>query len=226
MENMSVFIVVSTVVAGLAAIGIMFIFRHFRNILSSSLTSSYETLGKHSNAIEKAIEQAFSRINGMLPLDNLTTHTQELLELSDKLKKEADKLSRVEEALRKTQVTIKEKEARHNELKIGRENSTTIAAELKATREQLKLEHQNLEIQLKESQSQLKELSNNTEITEEQQKAITEIEAAYNLACKHLDGLIQVYNQASGRYLNLQGQHEMLELEYRGLVEKQLSGEL
>lgn len=222
----TIYVSIALVVSGgLATAAILLASKYLRGNLTKAAHADVEIARAKVAKVDQALEQAFKLIEAMVPYDEVVARQGEISGFEERLAKEKEALANLERSLQGSQDAVDAKEAKHNELKMGRENSAKIADELKASRERLMSETSALESQVNDAQTQLESLKGSNTLTKDQKTGIDEIAGGLEKSKKHLSELKEVYEQASNRFVNLQAQYSQLELEYRNLVEKQLSGE-
>ncbi|MCB0346542.1 MAG: hypothetical protein KDD66_15595 [Bdellovibrionales bacterium] len=222
----TIYVSIALVVAGGMATGaILVASKYLRGNLTKAAQADIDATKAKVAKIDRALEAAFSVIETMVPYDDVLSQQKEISGFEERLAKEKEALGKLEGSLAQSQDEVDQKESKHNELKMGRENSAKIADELKANRDRLIDETEALESQVSDAQTHLASLKGSTNLTKDQKAGVEEIASGLEKSKNHLSELKEVFEQASNRFVNLQAQYSQLELEYRNLVEKQLSGE-
>lgn len=221
-----IYLIVALILCGGLATGAVIISsKYLRGNLTRSAHEHVEAEKLKVAKVDLALERAFAIVDSMVPYDEVLSQQTEIQGFEERLAQAKEALAKLEASLQASQDEVDKKEAKHNELKMGRENSAKVADELKANRERLLSEATALESQVSEAQNQLQSLKSSTSLTKDQKAGIEEIAQGLQKSKTHLSELKEVFEQASNRFVNLQAQYSQLELEYRNLVEKQLSGE-
>lgn len=218
-------LLITLLVAGIAATVAVFIAgRKFRGTMTKSIMDQCIVATKRARQLDDGISRAFQRTDTMSPLEEVSRYKAELEAIEAKKAEEREKLNKLESKLQAAQSNVDEREAKHNKIKMGKEDCDRIADELRANGESLIAQAKKLEDELAASQKQISVLSGGAELSSAQQEAVNEISQHLATATEQLRETYEVYQQATQRFLNLQAQYAQLESEYKGLVEQQLSG--
>ena len=214
-------------VAGTAtSVGLVVVNRKLKEKLVGSVSETQESLIEKSEKVESAIQRAVAAIEDMVPLEQLLELEKKKKRANVELKSERERLGRMENSLGDMQRSVDGQEARHNELKQGKEECQRIADDLRANNAERQAEYKRLESQLEVSIAQMDTLADEVDMTAEQRAAMAELNNSLENSSQQLKNLAETYEQASARFLNLQNQYDELEKEFRKLVDKELSGEL
>lgn len=222
----TIYLSIALIASGALATGAIILSSRFlRGNLTKAARTDVEIAREKVAKIDVALENAFAQLESMVPYDEVVAQQTEITSFEERLAREKEALTNLEASLQTSQDDVDKKESKHNELKMGRENSAKVADELKANRERLISETEALESKVDEANTHLDSLKGTASLTKDQKTGLEEIANGLEKSKNHLGELKEVFDQASNRFVNLQAQYSQLELEYRNLVEKQLSGE-
>ncbi len=129
----------------------------------------------------------------------------------------------LEDKLRNSQKTIKEREDAQTKLKAVKVGEENRVAEIITTYEALNGESISLEKKLAESMKQLDSLMGEVQLTDKQKESLSKLSGVLSSAGERMRDLITEYDTISKKILELQQQYLDLEDEYKRLVEQQLS---
>ena len=217
---------ITLVASGAVSTGIVF---GALKLLKGQVTGSLlQKCAEEEERLEK-LEEAISKNLGLLkPMKPYTTFLEKentLKELQAKLESEKEALKKLDEALNRSQSQVDDKEEKQNELKMGKEKSEEFAKKLRSEEGQLKENSEATEAKFGEALSAYTTAIEGLNAEEEKQKSLQELQEQSEALKKHLSELAVLHEQSVSRYFALEGQFQQLENEYRGLVEKELSGE-
>ncbi len=173
--------------------------------------------------LDTAIDTAATILEDMVSLDDKVTLEKEKTDFQTNIEEQRAKTEALQIKLEESQKNVAAAEAKLDELKRGKEESFTLAAEIRSNSEQLEAERSKLEAELNNSKTQMKELQSELELTAAQVAALDEIYSTIDDVGQNMTNLSQSHQLATDRFLNLQTQYEELEKEYAKLIEKELS---
>ena len=176
------------------------------------------------DALNKNIEAALSYANNLVPLSNYTELVKKSEEFENNLATERSKLELLDAKLAEIQKKVTIEEQNHSSLKKGREDAIDLATSIREKKSQLEAEQKRLNEELTNSRNQLDVLSNEMNLTPEQEIGLNQIKAALKNSQEQLGSLSQTYKQSSTRFATLHGQYSDLEKEFTKLIEKDLGG--
>jgi chromosome segregation ATPase len=178
-------------------------------------------VAKYDNAINLVIE----KLNLMVSFDEISELDKRKAQIGEEVKVEQQKVEQLQTSLSKLQEKVDVQEAKHAELKKGREDSQRIADDIREKKEILAAEYDKLQGDLAQSQSQVSELSNGVEMDDGQKNALNDIQASLKSMLDHMNEVQEANKLATQRFMNLETQYTELEKEFRKLIDKELSGE-
>ena len=191
---------------------------------SSGAAGQIEEIDKKISVINSSIDNAIKKFEHLVSADELEQLDSAKDQLNKTLQEVQSKLHNLENALASKQKEVDAAESSHNDLKRSKEAAAVLADDLKATKAKLESEHKALETELNQSLSQLQALSSELHINPQAEAGINKIKNSLSNSQIQLKTLIQIYQQGSTRFVNLQEQYKDLEKEFTKLVEKELSG--
>ncbi|GEM_PF-6111559 len=219
-------IIITLIVCGLLSSGAMLLtVKTLQGRVARSVGPEFDSLSARIKRFDVGIAGALGRTEGMAAFDELGKLETSLRELQARFETENANLKTMEKRLNDQQAQVDRKEAKQNELKQGREEFEQIADEIRANRDRLDSEAERLKKQLVESKVQLDSLSVGVGLTPEQQELMNDLASSLQKTQQHMNEMNDLYLQATQRFTNVQAQYAQLELEYRNLLEKQLSGQ-
>lgn len=176
-------------------------------------------------ALNQNIDKAIAYATTLVPLSEYTDLVKKKDEFEDTLANAKNKLETLESRLSEIQGKVSVEELNHSSLKKGREEAIDLANSIREKKAQLESEQKRLSEELNNSKNQLDILSNEMNLTPEQEAGLNQIKTALKNSQEQLNSLSQTYKQSSTRFATLHGQYSDLEKEFTKLVEKDLSGE-
>jgi len=192
---------------------------------SKAVGKESDTVREQIRTLEGAIERSLSYVSPMAPLGEVKELEGQRGVILQQFEVEQGKVKNLEGDLQVLQKKVDKQEARHNELKKGKEDADRIADEIRTNQETLLLQTKRLESELDQSKAQLTAFSSNSALTADQKAGMAEIQATVEKLLVQLQALREVNEDTTGRFLALQTQYSDLEKEYRKLIDRELSGE-
>ena len=218
-------IVVTILLAGVCSGALFATLKVLRSQASKEVGKERDVFKAEIAKFDDAIEVALSSLSGMSPLSDVRELEEKRKKIAADFDVERGKVTKLEGDLAALQKKVDKQEARHNELKKGKEDADRIADDIRANQEKLLAESKKLESELGQSKAQMSALVSSLPLDADQRAAIKEITDAVEKLGEQLKTLMEVNEVTSGRFLALQTQYSELEKEYRKLVDKELSGE-
>jgi DNA repair exonuclease SbcCD ATPase subunit len=219
-----VILLVTIVFGGITTFGVLFIIKILKKQVTESSGTDRNSANDKIAKLDKVIEQSIAKFPDMVSLDEIIAVEKDVKKSEENLVKEREKLEKLEGKLATDQSQVDIQEAKHNEMKQGKEECLKVAGSVRENADRLLSEFNQLESQLKASKEQMTSLANNPELSEEQQAALDEVSRSLANQTEQFTNLNEAYEQAKNRFLSLQTQYDELENEYRKLVDKELSG--
>lgn len=192
----------------------------------TSTETSLNKINKQIKVSDELLEKALSHLETQVSLSELFTKQDELQDAKNRVVTLEEKQVKLEEQLKSMQADQAREEEAHNEIKKGKEGFLALASELRQKRDTLENERATLEREFEQSVVKLSSLSSEVTLTDEQQKALDEINQMLNDTKAQLKSHGDVYKQSEKRYDNLQKQYSDLEEEFAKLVDLELSGKI
>lgn len=211
-------------IGGVFTILVLVVEKFIKNRIVGALTREYSPLHDKSESLETEIYSHVDKFETMVPAKEVNDLENQTSQIETSIKEDTATLESLESQVTETQESVDRKEARHGDLKAGKEKADLAADELRADGERLKSESSQLETKIADSQAELEGLLGGVELTESQEMALKEIRATVEKKREQLAEVADVYAVGNDRFLNLKHQYEQLELEYKNLIEEQLSG--
>jgi chromosome segregation ATPase len=193
---------------------------------NTSTDRSLVKIDKQIKVIDELLERAISHLESQVSLNDLFSKQDELQEAKNRVVALEEKQKKIDAQLAKMQEDQAREEAAHNEIKKGKEGFLALAKELRQNKDTLENERATLEREFEQSVVKLTSLSSEISLTDEQQKALDEINQMLNDTKVQLKQQVDVYRQAEKRFENLQKQYSDLEEEFARLVDLELSGKI
>jgi len=217
-------LIVTLVVAALIAnVSVIIASRAVDGKVRKSLDKDRGALEATISAVTQELQLALDEASQMMPGEDLRKLSKDIQIIQAQIGRESKKLETAEGRLKILQTSIDDKEAAHNSLKVGKEESEQMAAQLLAYKEQWVAEGKQLEAKLAESRVHIDALSTELELTEGQKSILAEFLKSLDGAQEELREAVQLFEHSTERYLSLQHQHSEMEKEYKNLLEKQLA---
>jgi chromosome segregation ATPase len=217
-------LIVLILAGGLSTAAILFSVRVFSQQSSKSFGKDRDILKAESAKFDGIIERAAEYTRTMISLDEVKTIEAKKTQVLQVVAEERSRVKRVEQDLEQLQVKVDKQEAKHNELKKGKEDAERLADDIKANKERLLSEAKKLQDELQQSKSQMETILSEVDLNEEQISALKDITTSIEKMGAQMKELADIHTQSSGRFVNLQKQFSELEKEFRKLVDKELSG--
>lgn len=133
-------------------------------------------------------------------------------------------LTTIAQRLEKARVDVEERELAQQEARAMKEEDEAVIVQVTTNYTQFSTESVTLEHTLAESLKTLDAMTNELQMTPDQQAVFAELSNALTSASSQLRDVIVDYQNAHERLENLRSQHKDLEAEYSKLVEQQLGG--
>lgn len=204
--------------------GLFFVLRGFATRTKEGSSNDMDEQEQAVRKLDEEIQAALNYVSPMVPLADAVKREQDIAALRNEMAAESKKLGDLDGQLSKLQTAVEAAEASHNELKKGKEDSESLADEIRARKDDLASEAKRLEGDLVQSRAQLDVLSEEVTLNQQQKSALNSVTSALENASKQLISLNEIYTVASTRFTNLETQYRELEKEFTKLVEKELSG--
>ncbi|MCB0360093.1 MAG: hypothetical protein KDD44_10665 [Bdellovibrionales bacterium] len=213
------------ILGGISTAVVLIVSKRMSGGSAKGLEDEIRAAEKQIDSVNASLERAFEYAGPMVPYQEVVDRRAQIAEHQETLKQKREALAKLERNLQEQQEAVDIKEGKHNELKMGKEQSEKVVDELKSNKERLLDEAKTLEERIQQSKAQLDSLVGGMTLSPEQQIGMDEINRSLDSSRTHLKELMQVHERAAQRFVDLEAQYTQLESEYRNLVEKQLGGE-
>ncbi len=210
--------------AAIAHLVVVLLVRAEKGKLVKSVGKERQTLLDASAKLDQEMLDAIHAAEEMVPQHELVQITTEGENVRAQLSREAKKLEAAEARLKLLQTDIDQRENKHNEMKLGTEDSRAVVERLKAREEELAEEREQLTRALAEAKANLEKILPQAKLTDEQTELFAKLQSDLTVLEEHFLELADSYSVATERFKSLHFQHDEMEKEYKNLVEKQLSG--
>ena len=220
-------LIITLIVTGLVATGAVFgSVKVLRARATKSINKDSESIKNQIKQLDNLIDAGIKHIDGMVSLDEVIEVQSGRDKINADLEVERRKLAEKEKELELAQGQVDQQEQRHSELKRGKEGSENMSQQIQDKKAQLDAESERLNAELVQSKSQLDAFlkENAKQIEPDQKIYMEETIRTLDHMTKQLKDLVEVHEQASQRFVNLQRQYTELEKEYRRLVDREISG--
>jgi len=216
--------IIFLVISGLVATGVVFfVFRTLSKQASASVGKERDVIANEIQIYDDAIERAVIKLDTMVSLDEKVQLAAEQANLQKALDVEKGKVKKIQADLQSLQERVDQQEAKHSELKRGKEESDALAKSLRENKQRLVDEAGTLSKACLEIVSGFSVVS--SKISKEQLAELEEIEETTKTASVQLKEFSEFYSRAATRFVNLEKQYAELEREFRKLLDKALTGE-
>jgi len=216
--------IITLVISGLLATGIVLVvFRILSKQASASVGKERDIIATEIGLFDTAIERAVSTLGEMVSLDESQNLLQERAALEKSLEVERGKVRKIQNDLQSLQERVDKQEAKHSELKRGKEESDVLAKTLRENRQRFVDEAS----VLSKSCAELVEGFNavSSKISKDQLTELESLGEAARITSSQLQEFSEFYSRAANRFINLEKQYSELEREFRKLLDKALAGE-
>jgi len=216
--------ILTLVLSGSLATGLSFlVFRNLSKQATSSVGKERDIIVSEIQLFDEAIDKALVKLDSMVSLDERIKLEQEVATIQKSIDIEKGKVNKIQKDLQSLQERVDQQEAKHSELKRGKEESDVLAKSLRENREKFVEEAASL------SQSCAGVLDSfallSAKLSKESLSEIQELEETFRMSSVQLMEFSEFYSKAATRFINLEKQYSELEREFRKLLDKALIGE-
>lgn len=223
MSSETLAIIISPLIfLGLFVAGFWLLLKFCRKNSQTDHSSNINELESEIGKINESIANALDYSTRLVPLESALERKREEKEIRAELEKELNTLKQLEIKLTSLQTEVEIAEASHHEIKRGKEASGELSKAIKDSKDKLEKENIKTMANLDLSLDQLSSLSKGLTLNKDQDTGMKIIFNGISNSKKQIQTLVQAYKQSSGRFINLQAQHQDLEKEFTKLVEKEL----
>jgi len=217
-------VLLTLLLTGSLATGLSFLV--FRNLSKQATTS----VGKERDVIiaeiqlfDEATERALEKLDKMVSLDEKMKFEQESATIQKSIDVERGKVNKIQKDLQSLQERVDQQEAKHSELKRGKEESDVLAKSLRDNRQKFVEEAISLAGSCNGVLAKFDSVS--AKLSKESLQEIQELEETFRMSSAQLTEFSEFYSRAANRFINLEKQYAELEREFRKLLDKALIGE-
>jgi chromosome segregation ATPase len=203
--------------------GLKFLIKKVYTQTTSESSTKIPEINIQITKSDDMIHEDLSYTQGLLPLSDALKRKEQEQNLKNELIKSEKIIFELEKNLSALKSEVDETQNEYNKVKKGKESGDAISENIKTRKNELKNENDSLQKNLLESLNGIESFSKSTRLNQNQEAGVKMIIGNIQDANKHLETLINSYNQSSSRFLNLYEQYSDLEVEFTRLVEQELS---
>jgi len=213
-------------IAGALTTGLVYyMFKRLSSQASVSVGKERDLIRAEVTKYDDAIANALTVLESMVSFDEQGKIEVEKAKLAASIEVEQGKVTKLEKDLESLQVRVDKQEAKHSELKKGREDSDKLAKTLRENRERVQAEATAMNAQLGSTITNLAAIAGTMKLDADALATLKALEDSMKVTGKQLVEFSEIYTRGATRFVNLEKQYEDLDKEFRRLVDKALSGE-
>lgn len=217
---------ISLFLVGALSTGAMFlIYRTLGKQASASVGEERGIIRTEISRFDEAISSALAKLADMVSLDEKIKLESEKKTVTSAIETENVKVKKLESQLTALQEKMDGQEARHSELKRGKENSDKFAAELNEAKDSVQSESGTIANSCVTLAETVAKASQNSKLSADQTVVIKSAQTILTDISNQLKEFTELYSRAVGRFVNLEKQYEELDKEFRRLLDQAISGE-
>lgn len=216
--------ILTLVLSGSLATGISFlVFRNLSKQATTSVGKERDVIASEIQLFDESTENALSKLEQMVSLDEKIKLEQESAAIQKSVDIERGKVNKIQKDLQSLQERVDQQEAKHSELKRGKEESDVLAKSLRDNRQKFVDEAVSLAQACDSVIANFSAVS--SKLSKESLAEIQDLEETFRLSSIQLKEFSEFYSRAANRFINLEKQYSELEREFRKLLDKALIGE-
>lgn len=216
--------ILALVLSGSLATGVSFlVFRNLSKQATTSVGKERDVFVAEIQLFDSATEKALVQLEGMVSLDEKIKLEQESDTIQKSVETERGKVNKIQKDLQLLQERVDQQEAKHSELKRGKEESDVLAKSLRDNRQKFVEEALSLAEACDLVLSNFSSVA--SKLSKESVQEIQGLEETFRMSSVQLKEFSEYYSRAANRFINLEKQYSELEREFRKLLDKALIGE-